>query len=267
MFKAARFVAILAMYLGASPSILEDLSKNIANSVRAEAPKLSKSGASSILTQTTYSSANYNVHFEAPAGWAITAVDSVANRVLLNVAKTGRNSVLIYVTKHATANEAMYWDAYSTWLGVRTAYGASVETPYVLATADTSSSPYHLSYVQLQYETLNGTRVYDLVAASKGLFSQFVAYSATAADYDVNYADYDAIWEGLSFYDDAVTIQGAGGGVLPKGGAGVSIRGNTVWNPRGLRLEFRDAAGRNTLTSSEKRIELDKARKLFLKVK
>jgi hypothetical protein len=267
MLKMIGFVALFAASLCASPSILEDLAKNIANSVRGEAPKLSKSTGSSILTQTTYSSANYNVHFEAPAGWAITSIDSVANRVLLNVAKSGRNSVLIYVTKHATASEAIYWDAYSAWLGVRTAYGASLVTPYVLSALDTLSSPYHLSYVQLEYETQSSTRVYDLVAASKGTVSQFVAYSATTADYDVNFADYDAIWEGMSFYDDVVAVNGGGGSVLPKGGTGVTIRGNTVLNPHGLRLEFRDANGRTRQTSSQKRIELDKAQKLFLQVK
>jgi hypothetical protein len=271
MLKAARFVVVCAACLAASPSDFKDLSDHLVRAVPGANPKVSASSSSAVVAatsvETAYASATYNVRFQCPPGWTITAIDSVANRVLLNVAKTGRNNVLIYVTKHATANEATYWDSYSTWMAVRTTYGSATEAPFVTVAFDTAASPYHLSYVQLEYETLNGSRVYDLIAASKGVFSQFVAYSATTADYDANHADYDAIWDGLAFHDDPVVIQGAGGGgVLPKGASGVTLRGNTVLNPRGLRLEFRDATGRHALTSSRTLIELDKGRKLFLKV-
>lgn len=261
--------AFLALFVGvatASAPVFQELPRFLAQNTTVPASALSKGSASAVVSQSQYSSANYNVSFTCPAGWTITAIDSVANRVLLNVSKTGRNSVLIYVTKHATADEAVYWDAYSTWLGVRTAYGASTTAPYVMVATDTLAAPYHLSYVQLEYDVQAGTRVYDLVAASKGVFSQFVAYSATAADYDANSADYDAIWDGMNFYDDVVPIQGAGGGVLPKGGTGVSLHGNILLNPHGLTLDLRDANGRRRITSSQKRIELDKAQKLFLKV-
>ena len=264
MIKATLFTTIFMGAVWASSANFLDfaplLAKSLAldqNAVPASLAKVGTvgkgtMGASTSLALTSYASANYNVRFQCPSGWTITSIDSVANRVLLNVAKIGRNSVLVYVTKHATASEANYWDAYSTWLGVRTAFGSSQTTPYVVAAVDTTTSPYHLSYVQLEYEPSTVVRIYDLVSASKSLFGQFVAYSATLADYDANSADYDAIWDGMSFYDDAVALNSPTGG-------------NLVLNPHGLTLEFRDAAGRVQLESAQKRIELDKAQKLFLK--
>jgi hypothetical protein len=222
---------------------------------------LAKTGA---LTATSYVSTYFNVNFTCPSGWQITAFDSSATTAILTVSKSGRNSVLVYLTRHATATEARYMDSYATFMAVRITYGSSIDYPVVRTAFDTTSEPMHLSYVQVDY-TLSGNvaRVYDLASASSGIHGQFVAYSATLADYNANHADYDAIWDGLNF--NTVSVEpGLPPNPLPKG---VTWSGATLLNPHGFRVDLHDARGRTVISSSERRIVTRKADKLFPKVR
>jgi hypothetical protein len=243
-----------------------DLEGRLAAVAQGTTAPLAKAGA---LTSTTYYSTYYNMDFKCPTGWTITSVDSTADRILLNVAKTGRNSVLVYGSRFATPTEAVYRDSYATFLGVRTAFGASSvsdEAPLVYAAFDTTVSGLHVSYVQLEYETAGGTRIYDLISGSRSTFSHFVAYSASLSDYDANYEDYDAVGEGLDFINVVTIEPPLPPNPLPKGSSGVTWQGNTIVNPNGLKIEFLDAKGGRHMVSKEKRIKVDPAQKLFLKI-
>ncbi|MCD6025324.1 MAG: hypothetical protein K0Q91_2240 [Fibrobacteria bacterium] len=253
---------LAAAIAGADDPDLQDRLRILAEG---QVPALAKSGA---LTATSYTSSNYNASFHCPPGWTITAIDSTPTRVLLNVAKTGRNSVLVYLTRNVTNAEAVFRDAYSAYLAVRTAYGAAQDYPLVLAAFDTSAEAgaLHMSYVQLEYTPSGGpTRIYDMISGSTGVYSHFVAYSATESDYDANYEDYDAVGEGLEFLTDVVPVLPPN--PLPKGSHGITVRGNMVLNPGGFKIEFLNAQGRRQMASSEKRIQVDNAQKLFLKVR
>lgn len=256
---------ILTGMVGAAGAASADLESALGAVARGEAPQAGGLAKTSVLTSTTYISAYFNANFTCPPGWTITTADSTPERMLLNVAKAGRNSVLVYLTRNATAAEATFRDSYSTFLAVRTTYGSASGYPAVMVAYDTSASPVHVSYVNLEYDPPGGTRVYDLYAFSTSIYSHFVAYSAATADYDLNYADYDAITEGLDFYS-TVTINGEPQDPLLKGAAGVTFRGHTVLNPNGYKIDFLDSKGRKRLASSAKRIEIDRTEKLFLKI-
>ena len=221
-------------------------------------PVLSKSGA---LTATSYTSTYFNMTFTCPSGWTISNFDSTASTVTFKVNKTGRQSVTVFGSRMTTATEARLMDSHAIASAIKAVYPASQASPSVASFADTSASGVHVGYVNLDYDASGSSRVYDMITASTGIYSQFVAYSVTLSDYNSNYADYDAISDNIDF----VTTVGVAK-AMSKQAPGVTQQGNTVFNPGGFKIDFLNAQGRKEMVSSERKITLDPSRKLFLKV-
>jgi hypothetical protein len=255
-----RMMAGLLLLAGTAGAGESDLGTRLSASARGDSPALRKTSA---LTATSYTSTYFNVKFTCPSGWTIANFDSTTSRVTFNVVKSGRNNVVVYVTRNATATEATLRDSWSLNSAIGAVWKVSYETPAIAFYLDTTLSDLHVTYAQLEY-SLNGTtkRIYDVSSASTGTGALMSFYATTLSDYNANGADYDAVGAGLDF-NTYTPVQP----LLAKGASGVTIRGNTVLNPGELKIEFLDAIGRKRLVTSEKRIQMDPAEKLFLKVR